>query len=464
MPHTILTGHRFTATKAERLLSPLAVFCSSVASAVALATLFLFAPLSAQADTVLSLDFPLSNANSETSFSLNGAVITDPPNTTPYPLLSNSTILKSARFYVVGTNPERDLRLILNNGSSNLDCSSELKTGDDYGVTATAKLINFSFTGTQCSLNTGQRYEWRLSYGSGSGYAIKGLSATGAGAYEISDTEYFVDSTYSNTLDASLYIGTFDTKLITASSSGSRNTPTLGIQYFLDPDEYTFSNTPTAISASVYKISSGVSTFVGQNKFNILSWLEGTSTRSFTMNTALDANSSFKIYINFWNLVQDNIVFSRTSITLSVNTNNTSVTSYVVESVIDGTDFIQADWEDCSLTNWSGCFNNSMRFLFVPSSETLNEFTLLQNDLNTKIPFVYTSQIDEIISNLFPSGTTNFELAIETDLGEVVFFNTDTFENLPAKELIRGLINAFLWLSFAMLIYRKTLAIHDKTV
>jgi len=262
--------------------------------------------------------------------------------------------------------------------------------------------------------------------------------------------------------DASLYYGIFDTRLITASSSGSRLTPTISLEYFLNPDEYTFNNTPDSVSINVWKDSTQ-DVFLGTDTPIILSYVSGTSTRAFTYSRALEANSTYRVNITFYNKIQNTVVFPRTSIEMTITTNNSNIASYVVNNVSNGLTFTQTDYEDCGITALSGCFNNSARFLFLPDAESISQFQVTYSELWDKAPFIYLSQIPALITSLFGQSGGTFSIGIDTGLGEFTFFNSTSVANVPNANTIKDIGSAFLWLSFAFMIYRKTLAIHDKT-
>jgi len=263
-------------------------------------------------------------------------------------------------------------------------------------------------------------------------------------------------------LESSLYYGTFDTRLITASSSGSRLTPNIGLQYYLDPSEFTFQNTPDSVSINVWK-DAAQDTFIGTDTPIILSYVSGTSTRNFTFSKSLDANSTYRVNITFYNRLTGSVVLPRTSITMTIVTDGSNVVSYTVNKVADGRTFPEAEYEDCGLTSLSGCLNNSMRFLFIPDAATISQFEATYNSLWEKAPFIYISQLPEIIDSLFTQTGGTFSIGIDTGLGEFTFFNAAQVAAVPNANTIKNLGAAFLWISLAFMFYRKTLAIHDKT-
>jgi len=263
-------------------------------------------------------------------------------------------------------------------------------------------------------------------------------------------------------LESSLYYGTFNTRLITASSSGSRLTPNIGLQYYLDPSEFTFQNTPDSVSINVWK-DAAQDTFIGTDTPIILSYVSGTSTRNFTFSKSLDANSTYRVNITFYNRLTGSVVLPRTSITMTIVTDGSNVVSYTVNKVANGLTFPEAEYEECGLTSLSGCLNNSIRFLFIPDATTISQFEATYNSLWEKAPFIYLSQIPDVIDTLFNQNGGTFSIGIDTGLGEFTFFNAAQVAAVPNANTIKNIGAAFLWISLAFMFYRKTLAIHDKT-
>jgi len=121
------------------------------------------------------------------------------------------------------------------------------------------------------------------------------------------------------------------------------------------------------------------------------------------------------------------------------------------------------EYEDCSLTKLSGCISNSLRFLFIPSDESIQALITTKESYETKIPFVYLSDITNVADEIF--NTTQAQtLDVELDLGfgTIPFINEDMIANAPQASLIRQLLSYMLWIAFALGAYRMALGIHNK--
>jgi len=465
MLRTTHTGYRLAGNYSSfASSSPFAVLCSSVASAVALATLvlffFLFSPSSALASTVLNLSYPFSgDLQSATGGGLNGMVVTDTVG--GFPLLAEAETLHSIKVYLKGTTLSNGLQLNLHNGSSLLDCSTApALDGTDYNLsTSLYKDTEFVFSGTQCLMATGQRYEIRLTYGSGSGYAI--ATDAGFGVFVASNNgvydEGFESSSAYNTI--AIYDPIYNTRFLTASTSGTRLSPQFHVQYFLDPDEYTFNNSPDSVSISVWQDDTQ-DVFVGKSENLILSFLAGTSTRTFTFPYSLTANKNYRASIIFWNELQDRVTFERTYVNLRFSTDGTNITSYTIDNISNGLIYDINAYEECTLTNWSGCLNNSLRFLFVPDETVVSNITATYDNMWSRAPFIYLTQIDDIITALFPNTGDSFAMIVETGIGNMTLMSSEMMENMPLHDEIRFMIESGMWIAFAFLMYQKTNNIH----
>jgi len=122
-----------------------------------------------------------------------------------------------------------------------------------------------------------------------------------------------------------------------------------------------------------------------------------------------------------------------------------------------------SQYEDCGLSNLSGCLNNSLRFLFIPSSESLNDLIATKDQLDTRIPFVYVSDIRTVAEEVFNSDQTEtLDVTLDLGFGTVPLINESMIENAPQANTIRTLLSYMLWITFALGAYRMALGIHNK--
>lgn len=139
------------------------------------------------------------------------------------------------------------------------------------------------------------------------------------------------------------------------------------------------------------------------------------------------------------------------------------LTTTVTPEFYDTTSFENpATAQPCSITEIGGCINNSMRYLFYPSSESVDAFMTTYQTLETKIPFVYLYQSSDLLTGLYTgSAGTIPAISVSTGIGDITFISEDLVDDIPFVPLVRTLIGAGLWLMLFTTLYRKTLKIHD---
>jgi len=117
--------------------------------------------------------------------------------------------------------------------------------------------------------------------------------------------------------------------------------------------------------------------------------------------------------------------------------------------------------DDTSGLSWAIC--TTVAFLFIPSESSVASFMTAYSELGTKMPFVYISQASDLLTGLY-TGTPGVvpTVAVSTGIGTITFISQTQIEAIPFVNLIRSLIAAGLWLMLFVVLYRKTLSIHDK--
>jgi len=131
----------------------------------------------------------------------------------------------------------------------------------------------------------------------------------------------------------------------------------------------------------------------------------------------------------------------------------------------DSTTFIpdESKYEPCGLTALSGCLNNSVRFLIVPSDLSLtNLFDNVEN-FETKFPFAYAYDFYDVTVGLYTASTTqSLSLSVPfANLGTTTLISKAQLEAVPFASLIKTILGYLIWLMFATLVYRKTLLIFN---
>jgi len=122
-----------------------------------------------------------------------------------------------------------------------------------------------------------------------------------------------------------------------------------------------------------------------------------------------------------------------------------------------------SQYEHCGITDIGGCINNSLRFLFIPSQESITQLLDSKDDLDSRVPFVYVSDIRTVADEFFNS-TQSETLDVELDLGfgTVKLIDESMIANAPQASTIRLLLSYMLWITFAFGVYRMALGIHNK--
>jgi len=124
---------------------------------------------------------------------------------------------------------------------------------------------------------------------------------------------------------------------------------------------------------------------------------------------------------------------------------------------------LETPYEDCSITNISACINNSFRFLFIPSSNSIQNLVQLKDIIETRAPFSYGFDMVNVLEELTTTASAQ-TLDVELDLGfgTIPFINETMIQNAPYASTIKQLIEYLLWISFAFAMYRMSLTIHNK--
>jgi len=112
-------------------------------------------------------------------------------------------------------------------------------------------------------------------------------------------------------------------------------------------------------------------------------------------------------------------------------------------------------------------------FLFIPSSDSLNNFSLLSSNLQGKIPFSYVYGLQSIFSGLTASSTANLtslsiafpDIGSTTPLGAILpasltVLSTSTIGTYLPESVRLNVLSfqrIFLWMGFILLIYRRVI-------
>jgi len=236
------------------------------------------------------------------------------------------------------------------------------------------------------------------------------------------------------------------------------------IDYFIDPTEVdpdVSAFNPTMVSVSLAKRPS---TDFTTYSF-LLTDVTATGSQRLTLSdSSIDDNGTFDVLVRFSNAgvpfgsqipFEDSYVYSAFTIVSKAITDVPYIDYY------DG--LSPTEIGQCGLSDLSACITNSLAFLFVPSENTFSSITSLNESLETKFPFAYLYDIAGVFEGIFTTSAANAsEISVPFgDYGDITIINSSSFENLPMAPLMRGFLVAFLWLIFAVTVYRRTLKIFN---
>jgi len=120
-------------------------------------------------------------------------------------------------------------------------------------------------------------------------------------------------------------------------------------------------------------------------------------------------------------------------------------------------------YEDCGVLNIDGCISNAFRFLLIPSQSSIDAILSTKERMDSRIPFVYLSEIQTVADEVFNSSQLqSVNVSLDLGFGTIPFLNATMIENAPQASLIRQLISYILWFVFALSAYRIVLGVHNK--
>jgi len=102
-------------------------------------------------------------------------------------------------------------------------------------------------------------------------------------------------------------------------------------------------------------------------------------------------------------------------------------------------------------------------FLFVPSNTAVASFMEVKTQMDTRIPFVYVGQAQDMFQTLY--GTTGSMPSISVPFGtwgSVELISQAKLEAIPFVDDVRLLISAGMWVLFLYGMYKMGLGVHDK--
>jgi len=381
-----------------------------------------------------------------------------------------------------GILPMRDLYsgndvhdLYPNNTFTSLKCSGSLG-GEPYFSTATSTgTINidkgfhngsyhgpfYSDSGIVTCDAPGIYYnQWSWSTGSKSGVTYYFQYYWTGTEIELINADWYLLHTTNNQSEG---VNTRFTNGVVSSSTGLIAT----INYFLDDSEWTGQqDRPDMIWVNVSDVNASQ---VLEKQKLILPLVNGATSTVINLATTTLADGNYTAQVMFRNLSQTSqgggFVFQSSSITINFTMSGGSVTSSSLVSLEDGRfPSGPVTYENCGITNLSGCFNNSIKYLFIPSSSAINGVVDLKETLGEKFPFAYVFQFGTVIEDLYQaSSTASSSISYDfAGLGQLELISVSQLQAVPFTSWLRTLLGMIMWIMFTILVYDKTKKIFNR--
>ena len=236
---------------------------------------------------------------------------------------------------------------------------------------------------------------------------------------------------------------TFNTAFTNATALGvSSTTVSVDVSYILDTLEYTPGNRPDYIKITTLADGFFSDQQVGSNNGLILPLTDGPHTKNIPLDYVINdggfPDGDYISFINFWNLNNNSITFGETNIILEFVISGGVVISSTVQEITDGTIPIpETEYQDCSVTNIAGCFQNVFIYTLVPEADAFDKFTTVYEQIENKPPFGYVTAVKNALSGITGNTTPAFAF------GDIPF-QTDIFD--PFK----GILAIGLWVLYAL--------------
>jgi len=360
-----------------------------------------------------------------------------------------------------------------------INCLSAFKTANLWGIAQKPSYTNLvvPLHGTQCDSAT-------LDDGT---LALRSVSATNTNTSIIgTEVEWYGYGTwgfatfnsnypynplgetfeFSTTTQSPIQLKTHFISLTTSGvgTAGGTEDITLNAEYFLDPTEINTSiasRNPVTVDFEISLRPNSTVTVRGENINGDFS----TSTKSTTF-TGL-VNGVYDVYVHFDNsnsLFGGEIPFKDIYLYSSFTISNGVLTEVGQTENYDTTQNLDSTILPCSLSNFGNCIINAFSYLFVPSTESTQQFSTTFATLADKAPFVYIYQVQNEITTMWntPSSFPTISIPFGS-FGNITLLSAGLISAVPFVGLIRTILGALIWIIVAMTIYKKTLRIFENT-
>jgi len=287
---------------------------------------------------------------------------------------------------------------------------------------------------------------------------VGGTCSTAPSVYE---GEFLISNGNFHTIDSGVDTRTA-TRFVDLAITGTSSVQ-IDAGYFLELSELNSAIALYNPSHIRFSIANATSTAVSTVSEGILPWSPGYSTSTHVYTTLGDGD--YEINITFGNLgtVLSGVTpFPNTSMysTFSIAGGLLSATGTV--EIYNGFDAIenplQYIYQECSITNISGCINNAFIFLFVPDTASIEDsYQDMQVALSENLPFSYITDVYNTLSILGSStaGTTSPNGAIQIWGAEAPMIGTTTLISDPIRNGAKSAMELGLWVLFGYAIWHS---------
>lgn len=201
----------------------------------------------------------------------------------------------------------------------------------------------------------------------------------------------------------------FDTRFINAVATGTASTSIfIDVEYFIDTSEFS-ANTRPDIIQTIATLDDGLNT-QAIDQHLILPLIDGTATKTISFDSNLKDGLWFAT-LTFRNLNSNSTTFANSAISVSFELLAGQVVSSSVDEIYTGQNISTTiEYQDCSFTNPFGCIVNALIYVFIPSSNSFEQFTEVWTEVRSKPPFGYVTAIIDQLDTVDDTGSTAFSV------------------------------------------------------
>jgi len=254
-----------------------------------------------------------------------------------------------------------------------------------------------------------------------------------------------------------------DADLTTSTSSGS-TTLSFNVDYLIDSTEVN-ENDPKFYPSQVrVALSQAPSINYSAIAESILP-LTATGTIDVEFDDIPDGTYDF--VVNFWNYATVFDItqkpFDRSYVYGSVTITGGAIVNVALDPLYNALTPPSEQKRACSITELDGCLYNGFSALFVPSDVSLDNFLSLRTSLESKFPFAYAFDFTSAVTSLYSTAqTATSTITVPfASFGNITLISKAQIEAVPYASTIKQLLGWLMWISFAYLMYYKTLRIFN---